>query len=88
MSIATYSRKREANRLAHGEALAQAVLAFAEWQEQGYGASPDQKTREEISSQLWSEVSEHVYYFTNSRPALPRARPDGDERDDYRSAGG
>lgn len=75
------------NRVTRGEALAQAVLAFAEWQEQGYGASPDQKTREEISSQLWAEVSEHVYYFTNSHPALPGTRPDGDDRAGHRAAG-
>jgi hypothetical protein len=64
-----YMKKKEAAR--QGEDLAAAVLAFAEWQEQGYGKSADDATRALVTRQLWSEVSDRVHDFTGRRPACP-----------------
>ena len=54
-----------------GEQLAHAVLAFAEWRQESYGTVPDDHTRSVVDKQLWSQVSDLVYYFTQQRPPIP-----------------
>lgn len=53
-------------------ALAQAVLAFAEWQWNGYGNEPDAYTQQVVGNELWSEVSDRVRDITGRRPPAPR----------------
>jgi hypothetical protein len=57
------------------QCLAQAVLAFAEWQTFGYEG--DSHTRTVISRSLWHEVSTHVHHILGSCPDLFGADAEG-----------
>lgn len=68
-------RTRIETKAERGARLAKAVLAFAEWQREGYEGAPEEVARGAITTALWEEVSEHVYFFTHSRPPLPGVDP-------------
>jgi hypothetical protein len=61
--------------------LAQAVLAFAEWQWGCYDSDASSPARRSIGRALWFEVSEHVRRITGQTPPAPSFGPQGDELD-------
>ena len=56
----------------HGEQLALAVIAFADWQRECYKV--EEATRQMVSQSLWHEVSDLVYALTGTAPSNPCAR--------------
>ena len=58
--------------------LADAVVAFAEWQSGGYGGDAwKTEADNHVSRQLWGEVSERVFAISGERPTLPSLVRDG-----------
>jgi hypothetical protein len=56
--------------------LAEAVVAFAEWQQTGYIAGRSRDSSDAISRQLWWVIQENVRSITGKEAIYPGPRPE------------